>query len=68
MFLLKLALVLLLVSPVNSVVRNCDTFIVKHGLKTQVVYPNINEEGNLEAIFGKYDIKWLNSKLVTINS
>lgn len=57
MFLLKLALVLLLVSPVNSVVRNCDTFIVKHGLKTQVVYPNINEEGNLEAIFGKYDIK-----------
>lgn len=47
----KLALVLLLVYHVNCAMRSCDELIVKHGLKTQVVYPNIGEKGNLEAIF-----------------
>lgn len=59
MFMLNLSLVLLLVYPVNCAVRDCDKYIVKHGLKTQVMYPNIGEEGNLKpvkAIFGKDNI------------
>lgn len=60
---LVLLLVLLLVYPVNCAVRDCDKYIVKHGLKTQVMYPNIGEEGNLKAIFGKDNINWFNSSV-----
>lgn len=56
MLMSKLALVLLLVYHVNCAMRSCGELLVKHGLKTQVVYPNIGEEGNLEAIFGKDNI------------
>lgn len=56
MLMSKLALVLLLVYHVNCVMRSCGELFVKHDLKTQVVYPNIGEEGNLEAIFGKDNI------------
>lgn len=69
MFLLKLALVLLLVSPVNCVVRNCGEFIVRRGLETQVVYPDIGEEENPTALFDeKYKVDVSNTGPAVIGS